>query len=142
MSDNNSGSTARLMQLCFGYFFFYIITGVGVKFFLKTGEGFPGLPGMEYLFYSTLASSVLVTAIVLIMRWYRLDSVRKITVCGITMPNHQYDEETNTCYTTVEEFGWVENIPHKLLNKKGFSWKTNGYHVNRIERHFFLFLEM
>jgi len=87
LSDNNSGSTSRLLQLCFCYFFFYIITGVGVKFFLKTGEGFPGLPGMEYLFYSTLASTVLVTAIVLILRWYRLDSVRKIKVCGITMPS-------------------------------------------------------
>ena len=64
----------------------------------------------------------------------RDSSAQDIALCA-TMPNHQYDEETNTCYTTVEEFGWVENIPHTLLNKKGFSWKTNGYRVNRIERH-------
>ena len=64
----------------------------------------------------------------------RDSSAQDIALCA-TMPNHQYDEETNTCYTTVEEFGWVENIPHKLLNKKGFSWATNGYRVNRIERH-------
>lgn len=86
MSDNNSGSTARLIQLCFGYFFFYVITGVFVKYFLNTAPGFPGLPGMEFLLYNTAGSSILVTLFVLVLRWYKLDSIQKIKFCGITMP--------------------------------------------------------
>ena len=54
-----------------------------------------------------------------------------------TMPNYQFDAENNTCYTTIEEFVWLENVPHKLLNKSGFSWASQEwpYGIKRIERH-------
>ena len=34
-----------------------------------------------------------------------------------SMPNYQYDENDNACYTTIEEFVWLESVPHKLLPK-------------------------
>ena len=33
------GSTARLIQLCAAYFFFYVVTGVTVKWFRAAGLG-------------------------------------------------------------------------------------------------------
>ncbi|MEA1985874.1 MAG: hypothetical protein U9N76_00110, partial [Candidatus Marinimicrobia bacterium] len=66
MAKAQLDSTKRLGELSFGYFIFYIITGLSVKFFLSSGAGRPGLNGMEYLFYSTFASTTIVTAFVLI----------------------------------------------------------------------------
>lgn len=84
--NNSHSSTSRLIQLCLGYFFFYVITGVAVKFFLSTGEGYPGLPGMEYLVYNTAGGTLFATGIVLILKWYKLDSLKNTKVLGITMP--------------------------------------------------------
>lgn len=84
---NNSGSTSRLLQLCFGYFFFYVITGVAVKYFLSTKEGYPGLHGMEYLVYNTAGGAVIATGVVLLLKWYKIDSVKKIKLIGMTIPS-------------------------------------------------------
>ena len=72
--NTNHSSTAKLIELCIGYFFFYVITGVAVKFFLSTGEGYPGLPGMEYLVYNTAGGTFFATGMVLVLKWYHLDS--------------------------------------------------------------------
>jgi hypothetical protein len=84
--SNSHSSTARLIQLCFGYFFFYVITGIAVKFFLSTGEGYPGLPGMEYLVYNTAGGAFVATGVVLVLKWYKLDSLKSTKFLGITMP--------------------------------------------------------
>jgi hypothetical protein len=84
---NSSGSTSRLLQLCFGYFIFYVINGVAVKFFLSTGEGYPALNGMEYLVYNTAGAALLATGVVLVLKWYRIESVRKINIMGISIPS-------------------------------------------------------
>ena len=44
-----------------------------------------------------------------------------VSLCK-TMPNYQLDESDNACYTTIEEFVWLESVPHKILpkNSKGF----------------------
>ena len=48
------GSTGRLLQLCAGYFLFYVITGVAVKYVLgSSAHGYPGMKDMEFLVYST-----------------------------------------------------------------------------------------
>ena len=39
-----------------------------------------------------------------------------------SMPNYQLDDDYNTCYTTIEEFVWLESVTHKLLPKK-----NNGF---------------
>ncbi|MFO7735236.1 MAG: hypothetical protein R6W70_03355 [bacterium] len=66
MFGAKQGSTAHLMELCFGYFIFYVITGVSVKYFLYCPQG-PELEGMEYLVYSTVGGTLFATGISLIL---------------------------------------------------------------------------
>ena len=75
------------MNSCFGYFFFYVITGVVVKYFLGKPEmGLPGVGGMEYLVYSTIGGNLVCLVVVFAWRWYRFQSNLIITVAGIKMP--------------------------------------------------------
>lgn len=87
MWRTSEGSTGRLIQLCLGYFVFYVITGLSVKFFLSGGPGRPALHGMEYLVYSTASSTLLATLVVIILRWYRLPSIRMVTWGKLTFPS-------------------------------------------------------
>jgi hypothetical protein len=81
------GSTGRLVQLCAGYFFFYVLTGVSVKYFLRSAElGFPGMSGVEYLVNSTIGSAGVVLLVVLALRWYRIDSLNPRRILGLTVP--------------------------------------------------------
>jgi len=77
------GSTGRLIQLCIGYFIFYVITGVTVKYFLGPG----GQNGIQFLTYSTIGGTLICLAVVLPARWYRLQSVRTVTIAGVTLPS-------------------------------------------------------
>lgn len=70
----DEGSTQRLIQLCLGYFVFYVITGVTVKYFLSDGPGRPGLHGLEFLVYSTAGGSLVATTVVLALGWYRIQA--------------------------------------------------------------------
>lgn len=74
MLRTEDGSTGRLVQLCAGYFLFYVITGVTVKYFLSTGPDRPGLAGLEFLVYSTAGGTMIALGVVLALRWYRLDA--------------------------------------------------------------------
>jgi hypothetical protein len=81
------GSTGRLIQLCLGYFFFYVITGVAVKYFLGSAEqGFPGMNGIEYLVHSTVGSAGVVLLIVLALRWYRIETLGKAKLGPLEFP--------------------------------------------------------
>ena len=76
----SEGSTGRLLQLCGAYFVLYVMTGIAVKYFLgRPAEGFPGMNGVEYLVYSTASSAGIALAIVVALRWYRLDSRQHVT---------------------------------------------------------------
>jgi len=75
------GSTGRLIQLCIGYFVFYVITGVSVKYFLSTGFG-----DIEYNVYSTAAGTVTCLGYSIAKRWYRLQTSDPILFLGITVP--------------------------------------------------------
>lgn len=75
------GSTGRLIQLCIGYFVFYVITGVSVKYFLGIG-----MPDMQYLVYSTIGGNLIALLIVLSLKWYRLQSNKIINFLGINIP--------------------------------------------------------
>ena len=77
------GSTGRLLQLVIGYFFFYIITGLSVKYF----QDIAGMHSMEYLVYSTASSTLIATTIVLILKWYKLQSVRLTSMGSFTFPS-------------------------------------------------------
>jgi hypothetical protein len=61
-----------LVQLCLGYFFFYVLTGISVKYFTgKPEQGFLGLNDVEYLLYSTTVASLLCVVVVLQQGWHR-----------------------------------------------------------------------
>ena len=81
------GSTGRLVQLCLGYFVFYVVTGVAVKYFLGRPElGLPGMAGVEYLVYSTAGGTGLAVGVVLALRWFRLESARRVPIAGRPVP--------------------------------------------------------
>ncbi|MEK9136567.1 MAG: hypothetical protein AAB393_05545 [Bacteroidota bacterium] len=76
------GSTGRLIQLCLGYFVFYIITGVSVKYFTGSPSlGYPGMKEIEYLVYSTIGGNFIALSVALVLRWYRIKS-NKLVVWG------------------------------------------------------------
>jgi len=61
-----------LIQLCSGYYFFYVITGVAVKWFTSSkAQGFAGMNDVEYLVYSTILSSLFCVGIVLVSGWLK-----------------------------------------------------------------------
>lgn len=81
------GSTGRLIQFCLGYFTFYVITGVTVKYFTgPVGNGFPGMKDIEFLVYSTVGGSLICIFWVFLKKWYRLKSNGLVTWGGMTFP--------------------------------------------------------
>ena len=85
---HDRGSTGRLIQLCIGYFVFYVITGITVKYFLGSVEdGLPGMKGVEFLVYSTLGGTSVALSVVLVLRWFRMKSLRMITWGKLTFPS-------------------------------------------------------
>ncbi|MEO8166958.1 MAG: hypothetical protein ABI623_01835 [bacterium] len=82
------GSTRRLIQLCVGYFVFYVITGVSVKYF--TGSpllGYPGMKDIEYLVYSTIGGNFIALSVAVGLRWYRIKSNKIITWGKLRFPS-------------------------------------------------------
>ncbi len=82
------GSTRRLIQLCVGYFVFYVITGVSVKYF--TGSpllGYPGMKEIEYLVYSTIGGNLIALSVAVVLRWYRIKSNKIITWGKLRFPS-------------------------------------------------------
>jgi hypothetical protein len=87
MWKTTEGSTGRLVQLCLGYFIFYVITGVAVKYFTGHPElGFPGMKEIEYLVYNTIGGSLICLGVVLALRWYKLQSNKQITWGRVRLP--------------------------------------------------------
>jgi len=87
MWKTTEGSTGRLIQLSIGYFIFYVITGVTVKYFTGSSSlGFPGMKDLEYLVYSTIGGNFIALSVVLVLRWYRLTSNKLIEWGGMRFP--------------------------------------------------------
>ena len=87
-AKSGEGSTSRLLQLCAGYFFSYVATGVIVKYFLgPASAGFPGMRDMEFLVYNTIGATSVCLTVVIAKGWYKLQSVRPITWGGVTFPS-------------------------------------------------------
>ncbi len=82
------GSTGRLIQLCIGYFVFYVITGVSVKYFTgSAAHGYPGMKEIEYLVYSTIGGSLVALSVAVALRWYRIKSNRRMTLGRFSVPS-------------------------------------------------------
>jgi len=90
MWKTTEGSTGRLIQLSLGYFFFYVITGITVKYFTGSAEtGFPGMKEIEYLVYSTIGGNFIALSVALVLRWYRIKS-NKIISLRFSKPSFSY----------------------------------------------------
>ena len=72
MSNDRSGSTGRLVQLCAGYFAAYTVTGVLVKYFTQLRD--PKMSDMAFLFNNTIGGSIFAVGIVLLFGWIKLKS--------------------------------------------------------------------
>jgi hypothetical protein len=78
----HEGTTERLLQLSFGYFGLYVITGFLAKYFAEV----LGIGGTQYTFYNTIGGMLICNAVVLIWGWYKFQSAGKVKVLGISMP--------------------------------------------------------
>lgn len=77
-------ATRGLLRLCAGYFSFYVVTGVAVKYFQGASEeGFPGMSGTSYLLYSTLGGSLLCLGLVTALGWWRAGGVPRGLEFGV-----------------------------------------------------------
>lgn len=86
-SPSDEGSTARLLRLCAGYFVFYVLTGLSVKYFLgSAASGFPGMSDLEYLVYSTAGGNLVCVGYAVARGWHRLQSDDRVTFAGRSFP--------------------------------------------------------
>lgn len=91
MFKSTEGSTRQLIELCVGYFVFYVLTGVSAKYFTPSGAAVSlNMEQISYLTYNTLGGMVTALAIVFIKRWYKLKSNRMISVAGVSLPQEIY----------------------------------------------------
>jgi hypothetical protein len=82
------GSTGRLLQLCIGYFSFYVLTGIMVKLFVGSPEAPLYGQNITYLANNTLGGVLLALGIVLLLRWPgRLGSNRYMQWGNLRFPS-------------------------------------------------------
>jgi hypothetical protein len=90
MWKTTEGSTERLLQLCTGYYLLYVVTGLVVKAFTgapHTPLGTPPMNAIAFLSYNTLGANLTCLLPVLALGWWRLRTIRPITVAGISFPS-------------------------------------------------------
>lgn len=77
-----------MIQLCIGYFVFYVITGVSAKYFTPSGASITlNMEQMSYMAYNTVGGMFTALGIVLAMGWYRLKTNSLVTIAGVTLPS-------------------------------------------------------
>jgi hypothetical protein len=87
MLKTTEGSTGRLIQLCVGYFIFYVITGVSAKYFTaKDIAEAISMNQIGYMVYNTIGGMVTALLIVIVMRWYKLKSNGLVSWAGLSVP--------------------------------------------------------
>lgn len=90
MWKTTEGSTERLLQLCGGYFFFYVITGLIVKAFTGSAQtplGTPRMNEIAFLGYNTLGATLTCLVPAVALGWWRLSSIRPVALWGMTVPS-------------------------------------------------------
>ncbi len=84
----SEGSTGRLVQLCVGYFLFYVATGLIVKFFTGSVNGaVPRMDDMAFLAYNTFGANLTCLVPVLVLGWWRMESIRIIQLGAWKIPS-------------------------------------------------------
>lgn len=85
MSTDKSASSSRLVQLCAGYFAFYTVTGVLVKYFTQLRE--PKMSDMAFLFNNTMGGSIFAVGVVLLFGWIKLKSNQMVRMGPFRVPS-------------------------------------------------------
>lgn len=78
----HEGTTERLLQYAFSYFFLYVITGYLAKYFAKT----LGMGGNTYTVYNTIGGMLVCNVVVLAWGWYKFKSTDRVNFLGMDMP--------------------------------------------------------
>ena len=87
MLKTTEGSTGRLIQLCSGYFFFYVVFGVATKYFTgKSALIVPPMTDMEYLVWTTLGGTLICLAVVFAAGWYKTKTDRFVQLGPLRVP--------------------------------------------------------
>ncbi len=89
MSESKEGSGARLLQLCIGYFGFYTISNVALKYFINGKLAHHAASVMkenEFLVYQNIGGSAICLAVIFALGWYRLQSNGPTRWGPITVP--------------------------------------------------------
>ena len=96
MWKTTEGSTGRLIQLCIGYFFLYIVFLIASKYFtdyVLQGITDPAVlkemklkMNVEFLVYSTIGGNLLCLIIVFLFKWYKIKSNNLIKFAGMNIP--------------------------------------------------------
>lgn len=82
------GSTGRLIQLCVGYFLFYVATGLIVKVFTGGVSGAPArMNDIAFLAYNTLGANLTCLIPAVVLGWWRLESIRPLRVGRWQLPS-------------------------------------------------------
>jgi hypothetical protein len=87
MFKTKEGSTRALLELCGGYFLFYVIYTMMTKYLTGPAKaGMPGVDQIELLIFSTVGGSLICLLVVLFGRWARLESANMITWGPLRFP--------------------------------------------------------
>jgi hypothetical protein len=87
MFKSKEGSTAALVELCGGYFFFYVIYTMMTKYLTGPAKaGLPGVDQIELLIFSTVGGSLICLLVVLFGRWARMESAHMVTWGKLRFP--------------------------------------------------------
>jgi hypothetical protein len=89
MLKTAEGSTERLLQLCTGYFLFYVVTGLVVKAFTGPSSAAP-MNDIGFLAYNTLGANLTCLIPAVALGWWRLKSIRPVRVGGVELPSEVF----------------------------------------------------
>jgi hypothetical protein len=84
-TGSRAGSTARLLELCLGYYVSYVMTGVAVKYFTG-GIRTPRMTDMAYLFNNTIGGNAVALIIVVALGWLGLRGTQTVRWLGVKLP--------------------------------------------------------
>jgi len=87
MAKTAAGSTRRLLELCVGYYLFYVLTGILAKVY----TGLPNAPlyhkDITYLANNTIGGSAFALSVVFGLGWFKLHSNRTIRLGRFQIPS-------------------------------------------------------
>lgn len=87
MWKTSEGSSGRLLQLCAGYFSFYVLFGVATKYFTgRAARISPPMGDMEYLVWTTLGGSLICLLVIAVAGWWRGQGTQTASFAGVSFP--------------------------------------------------------